>query len=211
MQVELQGCTFATKENTMNRNTFRALPLVAALALASGWTFAQTGATPGGASTQSAARTASNKLDHADKEFIEDAAKGGMAEVETGKLVAQKASDPSVKEFGNRMVQDHGKANDELTQLAQSKGVKMPDKEKWGDRHEMSKLQKLSGADFDREYAQHAVKDHEKDVKKFQKAAQSAKDPDVKAFAAKTLPVLQEHLAMAQKLAGAGNNKRSSS
>jgi putative membrane protein len=197
------------------------LPVVVALALGSGWAAAQTasssaannsGSTSSSASPQGAtSKSSGQKLSHADKAFIEDAAKGGMAEVQTGQLAAQKGSDPAVKEFGNRMVQDHGKANEELQQLAQSKGVQMPSKEKFMDRHEANKLQKLSGADFDREYSQHALKDHQKDVKKFQEAANKLKDPDVKAWAQKTLPVLQEHLAMAQKLPGVNGQQDASS
>ena len=193
----------------MHKPVLRTLPVVVALALGSGWAAAQSasssaansnGSSSSSASPQGTSARSSQKLSHADKEFIEDAAKGGMAEVQSGKLAAEKASDPAVKEFGNRMVQDHTKANEELQQLAQSKGVKLPDKEKFMDRHEASKLQKLSGPDFDREYSQHALKDHQKDVKKFQEAANKLKDSDLKAWAQKTLPVLQEHLAMAQKL-----------
>ena len=196
----------------MHRHFFRTLPLVAALAFASGWAPAQgTNGTPGadaGAHSDKGGAKA-DKLSHGDKEFIEEAAKGGMFEVQSGQMAAQKASDAGVKEFANKLVQDHGKANDELKQIAEAKGVKMPDKEKMGDRHEMDKLKKLNGAAFDREFAQHSVKDHQKDIKEFEKATQKVKDPDVKAWAEKQLPVLKEHLAMAQKLAGnnASNTK----
>jgi putative membrane protein len=129
-----------------------------------------------------------------------------MFEVQSAQLAQQKATDPAVKDFAKKLADDHGKANDELKQLAQSKDVALPDKEKWMDRHEISKLQKASGADFDREFAQHSVKEHEKDIKKFEKAAAKLNDPDVKAWAQKQLPVLREHLAMAQKLPEAGSN-----
>jgi putative membrane protein len=87
----------------------------------------------------------------------------------------------------------------------------MPDKEKWGERREMSKLQKMSGAGFDREFAQHEIKDHEKDIKDFEKASSKLNDPDLKAWAQKQLPVLREHLAMAQKLPGAGEENAKAS
>jgi putative membrane protein len=138
------------------------------------------------------------KLSHSDREFIEKAAKGGMAEVELGKLAQEHASNDQVKQFASKMVTDHSKANEELRQLAQEKGVTMPAGGSHMDNHEMSKLAKLTGADFDREYMNHMVKDHQKDVKEFQKEANKAKDPDVRNFAAKTLPTLQEHLQLAQ-------------
>jgi putative membrane protein len=209
----------------MFKPILRTLPLAAALACGASWAAtpasgnsANTGpnhstlagvsaAQPGSpADTTHAAGAnakADAKLSHGDKEFIEDAAKGGMFEVQSGQLAAQKGSDQSVKDFGNKLAQDHGKANDELKQIAEAKGVKIPEKDSWGDRHEMSKLQKLSGPAFDREFAQHAVKDHEKDIKKFEKAATDLKDPDLKAWAEKQLPALKEHLALAQKLSGA--------
>jgi len=198
----------------MKKPILRTLPVVLALAFGSGWVSAQTAGTSAqGSSTQPSKSSASDKqkLSHADKEFIEDAAKGGMFEVQSGQLAEQKASDAAVKSFAQRIVQDHTKANDELQQIAQSKGVTMPDKDKWSDRREMSKLQKLAGADFDREYAKHSVKDHEKDIKDFEKAASKLKDADLKAWAEKQLPVLREHLAMAQKLPEAGGNKSAAS
>jgi len=150
----------------------------------------------------------SAKLSHADREFIEDAARGGMAEVELGQFAQQHASGDPVKQFAARMVKDHSKANEELRQLAQEKGVTMPSGPSHMDNHEMSKLAKLTGADFDREYMDNMVKDHEKDVKEFRKQAEKAKDPDVKNFAAKTLPTLQEHLQMAQNADQAVGGKK---
>lgn len=193
----------------MHRPILRTLTAAIALAFGSGWVAAQTTA-PSSTAQNTSKASASQKLSHADKEFIEDAAKGGMFEVQSGKLAQQKASDTAVKEFANRLVQDHTKANDELKQIADAKGVTMPDKEKWGERREMSKLDKLSGAAFDREFAQRSVKDHEKDIKDFEKAASKVKDPDLKAWAEKQLPVLREHLAMAQKLPEAGGQKTAS-
>lgn len=194
----------------MHRPILRTLPVAIALALGSGWAAAQsTGSTAPSGTTQAKSGT-SEKLSHADRKFIEDAAKGGMFEVQSGQLAEQKASDPAVKQFASRLVQDHTKANDELKQIAQAKDVKMPDKEKWGERHEMSKLDKLSGAQFDREFAKNSVKDHQKDIKEFEKAASKVKDPDVKAWAEKQLPVLREHLAMAEKLPGAGGQQSAS-
>jgi putative membrane protein len=150
------------------------------------------------AATGQAKRTGKSSLSHADREFVENAAKGGMAEVDLGKFAQEHASSPQVKDFAAKMVQDHSKANEDLRSLAQAKGVTMPAGPSHKDNHEMSKLSKLTGADFDREYMNSMVKDHKKDVKEFQKEADKAKDADVKSFAANTLPTLQQHLKMAQ-------------
>jgi putative membrane protein len=147
-----------------------------------------------------AGKQADAQLARGDRKFIEEAAEGGMAEVELGKLAQQKSQSTQVKEFGSRMVQDHGKANEELKELAQSKGVQLPAAPDKSHQKDMDKLSKLSGAEFDRQYAAHMLSDHKKDVSEFKKEANQAKDSDVKAFAGKTLPTLQEHLTMAQNL-----------
>ena len=130
--------------------------------------------------------------------FVRKAAMGGMAEVELGNLAQQKASNDQVKQFGAKMVQDHGKANDELKQLASSKGIDLPSALDSKHQKDMDKLNKLSGAQFDKAYMSHMVDDHKKDVSEFKKQAKSGKDADVKAFASKTLPTLEEHLQLAQ-------------
>jgi putative membrane protein len=154
-----------------------------------------------------AAGALANSLSHGERKFIEEAAKGGMAEVEHGQSSLEHASNPQVKQFAAKMVQDHSKANEELRSLAQAKGVTVPSGPKSTEKHEMSKLAKLQGDAFDREYMDHMVKDHEKDVKEFQKEADKAKDADVKNFAANTLPTLQEHLRMAQEADAAVGGK----
>jgi putative membrane protein len=134
----------------------------------------------------------------ADVDFIMDAAKGGMAEVELGQLAADKAASDDVKKFGQRMVSDHTKANDELKSLAQSKSITLPTEVDAKDKATHDRLAKLSGAAFDRAYMQHMLADHRKDVNEFKKESTSGKDSDVKAWASKTLPTLEEHLKMAQ-------------
>jgi putative membrane protein len=144
-----------------------------------------------------------------DAKFMREAAAGSMAEVELGKLAEQKAASDSVKDFGKRMAADHGKAADELRQLAQQKGVTLPTDLDRGHRRAVDRLGKLSGADFDREYMKEMVKDHDKDVKAFQKEADSGKDSDVKAWAAKTLPTLKEHQAQAKQVHASTTGKGS--
>jgi putative membrane protein len=161
---------------------------LAAVALITGCAHAQ--------SSQSANRTAT-----ADR-FMTSAAEGGMAEVEMGRIAVQNASDEKVKQFGQRMVDDHTKANDELKEIAARKNVTLPDGPNASQKATRDRLSKLHGAAFDRAYMQDMVKDHKEDVAEFQRASNRETDPDVKAFASKTLPTLQDHLKMAQETEG---------
>lgn len=148
--------------------------------------------------SKAAVPATSTTLSPSDRKFIEETARGGVAEVELGKLAAQKGSSAEVKQFGQRMVDDHSKANDKLQQLASRKGVNVPNEMDAASKREYDKLQKLSGAGFDQEYIKAMVQDHQKDVKDFQKEQKSAKDSDLKAFVTTTLPTLEEHLKLAQ-------------
>lgn len=145
-----------------------------------------------------AAAQSGTALDVADRRFVMQAASGGLAEVELGKLAQQQAADAQVKEFGSRMVQDHSRANDELKRIADAKGVQVPAQPDPKHQKDIERLRALSGAAFDREYMKHMVADHRKDVAEFRKEARSAKDSALKDFAAKTLPTLQDHLKMAE-------------
>jgi putative membrane protein len=140
-----------------------------------------------------------SSLDTPDKEFVMKAAQGGMAEVMLGQMASSKGTSPDVKNFGNRMVSDHGKANDELKQLAQNKGLALPADADKESREFADRLAKTSGKEFDKEYINNMVDDHEKDVNEFEKASKEARDPDLRAWAAKTLPTLQDHLKMAKE------------
>ena len=141
---------------------------------------------------------AADKLSSGDQRFIKDAAGGGMMEVQLGKLAAEKASSPQVKEFGRKMEQDHSKANAELQKLASTKNVQIPHELEGKQKSTYDRLAKLSGDRFDREYMKAMIDDHKDDVDKFKKEAEKANDPDVKSFASKTLPTLEQHLEMAQ-------------
>jgi putative membrane protein len=230
------------------------------------------------ATSSDAMQNASGALASDDRKFVMEAAHGGMMEVKMGRMAADKASNADVKAFGQRMVDDHSKANSELMSLASQKGITLPgaadmamtdqsaasiasvssttqssaqsssptsstssqpssttpatsdqkssassttagqssmDTTASGPRHarvdadtgeslkdqeHMNKLSSLSGDAFDREYMNMMVKDHEKDVKEFEKASTKAKDADVRAFAAKTLPTLREHLQQARDI-----------
>jgi putative membrane protein len=133
------------------------------------------------------ATKAGSKLSAADKAFMTNAAKGGMMEVEMGKMAAQNAQNADVKKFGNRMVTDHSKANSELMALAKEEGVALPGAKspgKWKS---------------DKDYMEMMVKDHQGDLAEFQKEAQNGTDPDVKAFAAKGAKMVSTHLKLAEE------------
>jgi len=192
-----------------------------ALAMSAAPAFAQTatgrtGQTAPAGQTGQTSSMASNKTTTnmaADQKFIHEAAIGGMAEVELGKLAEQNASNPEVKSLGQRMVDDHSKANDELKTLAQNKNITLPTELDAKHKALRDRLSKLQGAQFDRAYMQAMVQDHKKDVSEFRHESTSAKDPDVKSFASKTLPTLEEHLKLAEstdKAVGTSGTKASS-
>jgi putative membrane protein len=145
--------------------------------------------------------TSSGSLSSADQNFVKKAAEGGMAEVELGKLAKEKASSSEVKQFGERMVTDHSKANEELKSIASQKGVTLPTTLNAKDQATKDRLSKLSGEQFDRAYMNDMVKDHTKDVSEFKKESTTAKDPDIKSFASQTLPTLEDHLKEARQIA----------
>jgi putative membrane protein len=145
------------------------------------------------------AKTAASKSGSTDTTFMTHAAQDGQAEVELGKLAQQNAENAQVKTFAERMQADHGKANSELMAIAAKKGVTLP---KGLGPHEAmrTKLEKMKGTQFDQAYMRGMVDDHTKAVKEFETASKNATDPDIKAFAAKNLPTLREHLRMAQDI-----------
>jgi len=142
-----------------------------------------------------------------DKKFLRDAALGGMTEVELGKLAAQKASNDAVKQFGQKMVDDHAKANEMLKQVATKENIDVPNALDSKHQSRIDKLSKLSGPAFDKAYAKDQVKDHEQDVNDFQSEAKNGSDPNTQQFAANILPTLQEHLQLAKNLNKTAKNE----
>jgi putative membrane protein len=135
-----------------------------------------------------------------DKDFITEAATGGMAEVKLGQLAADQGGSDDVRKFGKRMVDDHSAANKDFVALLSKKGVTAP-KELTKKQQELyDHLAKLRGAEFDRAYIKHMVEDHKEDVALFEGMSKSGSDPDLKAFASKTLPTIKEHLKMAEQI-----------
>lgn len=160
-----------------------------------------------GTGARNAETNKDDQLARGDRRFIQDAAGSGMFEVQAAQLGSTKATDPQVKSFASKLVDDHQKANNELVQIANAKKVELPAAPPRGKRGEVEKLGKLSGAEFDQRFMREiGIKAHHEDIKKFEKASKDLKDPQLKAWVDKTLPHLREHLAMAQQLGGSGKN-----
>ena len=135
-----------------------------------------------------------------DEHFVTDVAYAGMAEVELGKMATEKASKDEVKKFGQRMVDDHSKAGDELKTIAQTKNITWPTDLDAKHKALRDRLMKLSGEGFDRAYTQEMVAGHQKVAAMLKTESTSGKDPDVKAWAAKTLPTVEDHLKQAREI-----------
>lgn len=135
-------------------------------------------------------------------EFAKKAGAAGAAEVEMGKLGAQKATDADVKAYAQKMVADHTKANKELMSAAKAKNLEVPTEPDMMHKGMMEKFERQSAdKDFNHDYMQQMVRDHKKVVELFQSASQDTTlDPEMRALAKKTLPTLEQHLADAQKL-----------
>ncbi len=143
------------------------------------------------------------KLSKTDRKFVEKAAKGGHAEVELGQYMKEHAHDEQVKQFAARMVHDHSQADEKLQAIARQDNLQLPSGMDEKSRKFMDKLEKLQGEALDREYMNHMVKDHKKDISAFRKEAKKAKNPDLRNFAQSTVPTLEEHLKLAKAAQGA--------
>lgn len=162
---------------------------------------ARSGVTPETMGRSGAAGTAGGSLNKADSTAIMDMAMANLAEVEMGKMAQSKGTSEQVKSFGQQMVDDHGKGLSEVQALAQAKGVTLPTELDAKHRKEADRLNAMSGAAFDKAYMERAgVKDHKAVHAKLNNIASSARDPDVRALAAKMQPVVQEHLNSAKQM-----------
>ena len=140
------------------------------------------------------------QLTTSERTFVKKAAEGGLAEVELGKLAAERASSSDVKQFGQRMVVDHTQANDQLKGVASEESITLPEKLDAKDATTKARLEKLSGEQFDHAYMLNMVRDHAKDVTEFRTQAKTATSPAIRNFAAQTLPTLEEHLKQAKSI-----------
>lgn len=153
-------------------------------------------------SSTTVVKTDSSATMMADTTFASKAAVGGMAEVALGKMAAAKGTDKQVKDFGGMMVMDHGKANAELMSIAKTKNITLPAGLDAEHQAKSDSLSKLSGADFDKAYVAAMVEGHKKTLALMQSEASNGKDAELKAFAAKTAPVVQMHLDHIIKIQG---------
>ncbi|QKQ72227.1 DUF4142 domain-containing protein [Nostoc sp. TCL240-02] len=165
---------------------------------------------PTASPTVSPTTSGQNNLSSSDRQFITEAAQGGLAEVQLGQLASQRGTSNVVKQYGQRMVQDHTQVNAQLKQLATQKSVTLPTSIGSKNQQVKQRLSRLSGTNFDRQYLNQMLQDHEKDVAAFQTEAQQGQDPDVKAFAAQTLPTLQQHLEEVRSIVNPGGTSNSS-
>ena len=148
---------------------------------------------------------AQDKMDHGktaamDSKFAMEAASGGLTEVAIGKLATEKASSQAVKDAGQKLADDHTKANDELKSIASSKNITLPTAPVAKDQAMIDKMSALSGAAFDKAFVSGMSMDHKKDIAAFTKESTSGQDSDIKAFAAKQLPTLKEHAKMIMEI-----------
>lgn len=156
----------------------------------------ETSASEASAASETADATA------ASQQFAMTAAEGGWLEVELGRLAVQKGASPDVKQFGQRMIDDHSQINDELSTIATAKKIALPDDADAKATHKalFTRLEALSGAAFDRAYVADMVKDHVQDVSLFDREASQGKDRELQSFARKTLPIMRDHLTLARDL-----------
>jgi len=156
--------------------------------------------TPDTAAQPNSGAAASSPSSSSDQDFVTRAAQGNSAEIELGKIVAAKSKNPSVKQFAQMMVKDHTTALNELQELAQSKNLNFDDDLPDDAKTLQAKLSSDTGKQLDKDYMDSMVEDHQKDVQEFTDKSETAKDPDVKQWAGKTLPTLQKHLEKAQQI-----------
>jgi putative membrane protein len=141
-----------------------------------------------------------SKLSMVDRQFVHDATIGGMTEVQAGQIAVNRASNGDLRQFGQQMADDHQRVNNQLTELAQQKGIGLPTGLDMDSQNIISKLNSLHDKDFDENYITGQVNAHTETIKLFENEANSGQDADLRAFASATLPTLQHHLHMIKNL-----------
>jgi len=146
-------------------------------------------------------RNPDQKIDNAEAAAMKQLAQANLSEIEAGKAAAAKAQSPDVKQFAQKMVNDHQQMLNELEALAKRKGVALPQSASLKDKAQAKLAERATGAEFDKKYMEEMVKDHQKDAKETQDLAAKAKDPDFKAAVQKAHARIEEHLKLAQRVA----------
>ena len=177
------------------------IPILAAtVAFAMGCTREEPTATGTTSAAQQSGGGTTVMLAQEDRQFMTTAALGSMFEIMAAQHVEKNASAPEVKEFARKMIQDHGKASEELKDFAAKKGLTLPAQLDADHREDLDELMKLRGPELDKKYVDTMVDAHEDDVEDFRDAAEDAKDPALRAWAGKTLRILEGHLVEAKRL-----------
>jgi putative membrane protein len=189
------------REKTMKTNKAAAILLTVGLLIFLNNSASAQNSNSSAPSGQSEAMSQNMMLSSMDKKFMMEAAMGGKAEVAMAQLALERASSDSVKQYAQKMIDDHTKAGEELMQVSSMKGITLPMEPDAKHKALLVKMQGVSGAEFDSMYIKMAgVQDHQKMEKLFMTEGSKGKDVDAKAFAAKTLPTVQEHLRMAREM-----------
>lgn len=155
---------------------------------------------PGGSPNTPRGEDSPNSLSSRDRNFVMQAAQTGMLEVQLGRLAVQRGSSPGVKQYGQEMVEEHTQKNQELMQLAMQKGQEVPTEMSSQNKALTDRLSRLSGTSFDAAYKQAMIDSHNQAIALFQAQSQQGQDPELKAWAAQTLPNLQAHLQMVNQM-----------
>jgi putative membrane protein len=152
---------------------------------------------------QKQSKMAGQKMDNsADRNFITSAAEANLAEIDMAKMVGQKSTDPAVKDFANRMVTDHTQASQNLASVAEMNGVKLPTEASAAERNQKSELEKLSGAQLNDAYLRDELQGHKETISAFESEIEHGQNQEAKNCAEQTLPTLQDHIRIAENVAG---------
>jgi putative membrane protein len=143
-----------------------------------------------------------NMQNSADRSFISTAAEANLAEIDMAKLVGQKSTDPAVKDFANRMITDHTQASQKLATVAETDGVKLPTEESAAERNKKSELQRLSGAQLNEAYLRSELQGHKETISAFENEIEHGQNQETKNYTEQTLPTLQDHIRIAEDVAG---------
>jgi putative membrane protein len=143
-----------------------------------------------------------HNMENSDRSFLTSAAEANLAEIDMAKLVGQKSTDPAVKDFANRMITDHTQASQRLATVAETNGVKLPTEESAAERNKKSELQKLSGAQLNEAYLRNELQGHKETISAFENEIEHRQNQETKSYAEQTLPTLQDHIRIAEDVAG---------
>lgn len=179
-----------------------AAAVIGALALGSPFAMAKQGY------EQQTSQQTGQQLSKFDREFVKEAAQLGQAEVALAQSAQQKAGNDETKRLANELVSSHNDANQQLSKLAANKGIEIPNQPTTADRNRIQDIEKSQGDRFDKEFQQQMIKDHRRSISLYQKAAKSASDPDIRSWAQKMVPVLEQHLAMIERPTAVGEAPR---